>query len=164
MLLPKLMRRVGWICFALMWIPFGTLIISMLGMPSGSYSFDELPLLARYSLISGGIMMPTSFVLLLGSPLTAGIENRRLGRLGRQAKAKVLQISATGTTINNNPIVRLLLQVEPADEPAFQAEAERLIPHAELPRYQAGARLIVKYDPHNHEVAVLDAGPQEDPA
>ena len=48
------MRRWGWRAFGLMWIPFTTLMISILRMPEGSYSWTELPALARYSLLGVG--------------------------------------------------------------------------------------------------------------
>jgi hypothetical protein len=164
MQLPKAMRSAGWICFGLMWIPFATLILSMLGMPGGSYDFAELPTAARYSMISGGILMVASLVLLLGSPLAAGAENRRLRRMGRPAGAKVLDLADTGTTINDNPVVRLRLQVDAQDEPPFEAEAERLVSRTDIPRYQPGATLSVMYNPQSHEVAVLDPKPKDDPA
>ena len=39
---PSKIRKIGWICFSLMWIPFFAMFAGLWNMPSGSYDFDEL--------------------------------------------------------------------------------------------------------------------------
>ena len=148
------MRRLGWQFFSLMWIPFITLMIGMIGMPEGSYEWAELPPLSRYSLIGVGVFALVSTVLLIGSPIVAGMKNRAVLANGQPAEARILEIRDTGTTINNDPVVRFLLEVHPPDGSPFQAETERLISRLEIPQIQPGTTLRVKYDPESHAVAL----------
>lgn len=157
MKLTDLMRRIGRLCFLLMWIPFITLFIGMIGMPDGSYSWEELPVLTRYSIVIGGSLMAASVVLQVGAPITAGIITQSVLARGLPAQATILKITDTGTTINQNPLVRLLLEVHPQNEPPFQAETERIIPRLQIPEIQPGVMLEVKYDPASKDVALIDA-------
>jgi hypothetical protein len=154
------MRKYGWLCFRLMWLPFATLFIGMIGLPSGDYAWGELPILTRASLLAVGALAITSTILLVGATIVSGVENHEILEDGQPASAKILRISDTGTTINNNPVVRLLLEVTPASQPAFQAETERLIPRLQIPQIQPGMSVQVKFDPASHEVALLD---EDDP-
>ncbi len=157
MKVPQMMRRIGRLCFMLMWIPFVTLFIGMIGMPDGSYSWEELPALTQYSIVIGGVLMIASLILQVGAPIMAGIINQSILSRGLPAEAAILKITDTGMTINQDPVVRLLLEVRPENEPAFQAEAERLIPRLQVPEIQPGVMLRVKYDPSSRDVALLDA-------
>jgi hypothetical protein len=156
MKLAKDMRKFGWLAFKLMWLPFSTLMIAMLGLPEGEYDWVELPILARYSLVIGGILAASAVILLIGAPIVSGIHNLTILKQGLPAQAVILKITDTGTTINKDPLVRLLLEVQPPGEPAFKAETERLIPRLQIPLIQPGTVVEVKYDPHNKTVALLD--------
>ncbi|MBN2387709.1 MAG: hypothetical protein JXB85_11880 [Anaerolineales bacterium] len=152
----KNMRKFGWLAFTFMWIPFTTLMIAMLGLPEGEYAWSELPILARASLVVGGIFAIAATVLLVGAPIVSGLHNHAVLSRGLPAEATILSIADTGTTINNHPVVRLLLEVRPTDQPAFQAEAERLISRLQLHLVQPGAIVQVKYDPGRRSVALVE--------
>ncbi len=154
--LPKIMRRIGWICFFTMWLPFGTLFIGMIGMPSGEYDWVELPVLSRYSLLAVGVLFFGSFFFLFGASIVTWYLNRTIRAEGILADAEVINLQDTGTTVNNNPVVRLYLEVRPADEPAFEAEAEQLISRLAIPTYQPGSIIKVWYDPESQDVALAD--------
>lgn len=149
------MRKWGWISFRVLWIPFITLIIGMIGVPEGSYAFSELPLLTRISLVAVTALGTLSMVLLFGSTLVASREARSIRQSGVTAPAKILQLRDTGTTINKDPVVRILLEVQPENAPTFQAETEQLISRLQIPQIQPGAVLLVKYDPGDNDVALL---------
>lgn len=83
------------------------------------------------------------FRLLFGS----GRKNRKLLKKGTPAKAKVLGIDQTHTTINNAPVVKFHLEVQPDGGQPFQAEAKRAVPLVQLAQIQPGATLDVRYDP-----------------
>ena len=152
MKLSKTMRKLGWWAFALMWVPFASLI----GLPPGDHAWSELSLLTRYSLGVSGVLAVVSTLLLVGAPIVSAIRNHTVLANGLPAEATILQMSDTGTTINNDPVVRLLLQVQPPDQPTFQAETERLVPRLRIPQVQPGAVVQVKYDPASRDVALLD--------
>ncbi len=156
MSLSHRMRRLGWMAFSVMWVPFATLMIGMGGMPDGSYAWSELPALARYSLIGVGLFGGLATILLVGSPLVSGMSNRRVLANGQPAEARILQISDTGTTVNNSFLVRFLLEVHPPGGTPFQAEVERLVNRLDVARIQPGSMVQVRYDPQTHAVALAN--------
>jgi hypothetical protein len=143
-------------CFFALWIPFGTLFIGMIGMPSGDYDWVELPILSRYSILAVGIFFFATFFFLFGASIVSWYINRSIRAQGILAEAEVINLQDTGTTINNNPVVRLYLEVRPKNAPVFEAEAEQLVSRLDIPRYQPGSTIKVWYDPDNQEVALAD--------
>jgi len=73
----------------------------------------------------------------------------------------VLTVADTGTTVNDDPLARLRLRVEPADGSApFEAEAVTLVSRLAPPR--PGDRFAVGYDPADRtRLAVREALPAE---
>jgi hypothetical protein len=57
----------------------------------------------------------------------------------------VLEVKDTGTTVNNQPRVRLRLRVQPEDGPPFEVERKLLVSRLAIPR--VGERVEVAYDP-----------------
>jgi hypothetical protein len=153
-MLASRLRRIGWIAFALMWIPFTAIFIGMISLPSGSYDWVELPLITRYGLIGTGIMFVITMVTMLGSPLLSWAVGERLQAKGLSAQAVILKIQDTGTTINQSPVVHFKLRVEPQDRPSFEAETEQLINRLQVPQFQPGVKVPVRYDPDSHAVAL----------
>lgn len=150
----QVMRRYGWICFGLMWIPFTTLMISMIGMPEGDYAWFELPWLARFSLIAVGGFFFATFALIFGAPVYGWLVNRAVLEEGVMAQATIVDVWDTGTTINENPLVGFKLEVQPPGELSFEAETEKVISRLEVARFQPGVIVRVKYDPESMAVAL----------
>ena len=153
---PKMMRRLGWIFFALMWIPFTGIFIGMIGMPDGDYAWSELPAITRFSLIGVSVFFVGTFAMQIGAIVVGAVTNRALRKEGLPAEAKILSISDTGTTINENPVVRLRLEVHPQDGLPFETEAEQLISRLQVPMIQPGMTVPVKYDPDSLDVALVE--------
>ena len=153
-MLASRLRRVGWISFALMWIPFTLIFIGMVSLPSGSYDWVELPLITRIGILGTGVFFVISTLTMVGSPLLSWASNRSLQTRGLQAQATILEIRDTGTTVNNSPLVHLKLQVEPGDRPGFEADTELLINRLQVPQIQPGVKVAVRYDPRSHAVAL----------
>ena len=149
------LRRIGWILFSLMWIPFIGVFIGMIGMPEGNYDWLELPVITRYSIILVVTLGGLSTLFLVGGPILSGLRNRSVRSEGLPAQAKILKIWDTGTTINENPLVRMLLEVHPPGGTIFQAETEQLISRLQIPVIQPGMEIEVKYDPHTQAVALV---------
>ncbi len=68
---------------------------------------------------------------------------------GVMAPAKVLKVWDTGTSINDNPQVGLLLEVTPSLGAPFQAEAKTLVSRLNVALVQPGVAAEVKYDPQD---------------
>lgn len=87
--------------------------------------------------------------------------SKALAASGVIAPATLMSVQQTGVKVTFGGAderwqANLLLQVQPADGPVFQAEALHMIPVLEIPQYQPGATLVVSYDPADRsKVAVL---------
>lgn len=170
----NIFRRVGWILFAFMWIPFTCVFVGMApefggigrdfarmveGVIPGM--FDIQPWGASWlttiaMLFTFGLMF-TAMAFLFGTPILAGFRNRRVLRTGRSGEGRVISVTQTDTYVNNNPVVRITLEVTPSDGRPFEAETERLVNMAEIPQFQPGAVVPVRYDPDTQEVAIGEA-------
>jgi hypothetical protein len=150
----RLIRRVGWLFFGLMWVPFMGIFVGMIGFPEGSYSWQQLPLITRYSLLGTGICFAVSMLALMGAPLLSFLDNRQVLNHGQRGEAVIVDMWDTGTTINENPVVGFKLQVEPISGAPFEAETERLVPRLMVSQIQPGTRVPIRYDPRTKDVAL----------
>jgi hypothetical protein len=67
---------------------------------------------------------------------------------GSKGAGTVVQVQDTGTTINDNPRVKMTFRVEPIDgSPAFDAEKTTTVSRVQIPRQ--GDRYPVWYDPQD---------------
>jgi hypothetical protein len=104
--------------------------------------------------VGGGTLLVTAASLavpgyFLYTLAQANARNAQLLKTGEPAAAKVLAVQTTGTTINDAPQVKLLLEVHPTGRPAFHAEATTLVSLVEIPRVQPGHMVGVRFDPAN---------------
>jgi nitrate/nitrite transporter NarK len=72
---------------------------------------------------------------------------------GTPAKATVTGLADTGTTINDNPLVKLTMQIEPDFGSEFTATLEVLVSRLNIPR--VGDVLHVRYDPQKPSVMMI---------
>lgn len=76
---------------------------------------------------------------------------------GVTAEAEVLEVRDTGTTINDDPQIALLLEVRPSMGAVFQAELKTLVSRLEVANYRPGCKAVVLYDPVNPKRMVLQS-------
>jgi hypothetical protein len=76
---------------------------------------------------------------------------------GVTAEAEVLEVRDTGTTINDDPQIALLLEVRPTMGAVFQAELKTLVSRLEVATYRPGCKAVVLYDPANPKRMVLQS-------
>lgn len=93
--------------------------------------------------------------------LTGGISDaKELQHTGVPAQAKILAIEDTGETINDDPVIRLVVDVTPPDRPPFQATIKRLlVSRLEIPQFQPGTVIPVRFDPQDPSRISYDLGP-----
>ncbi|MBI2841279.1 MAG: hypothetical protein HYX75_23415 [Acidobacteria bacterium] len=72
---------------------------------------------------------------------------RELQKKGVSAEAEILEIWDTGISVNENPVVGLLLEVRPADGRAYQAKTKALVSRVHIPMVQPGLVVPVWLDP-----------------
>ncbi len=70
---------------------------------------------------------------------------------GVTATATISRIWDTGTTINDDPLAGIELQVQPPNEPSFTAECKQIVDRLQVGYFQPGKIVTVSYDPTNHK-------------
>ena len=120
------------------------------------------------NMIALAVILPlviTGIVLLfvavfVGRLIMNGMQNRQVLAHGESAPAVIQKVWQTGTVMNEtNPQIGMQLEVRPANRPVFQAEAKMFISMLQIPQFQPGSVVQVKYDPQNPtKVAVDEVG------
>jgi hypothetical protein len=84
-------------------------------------------------------------------PLFGGKKRKqRLDDAGVNAEAVLVAVSDTGVTVNNNPRIKLTLQITAADGTGpFEVETKKTVSRVAIPR--AGDMFAVRYDPEDHD-------------
>ncbi len=74
-------------------------------------------------------------------------QSNKLLTTGVPAQARVLQLADTGVRLNDNPQVKLVLEVQPLGQPAYQVEIASFVSMLKLAQIQPGNIVNVRYDP-----------------
>ncbi len=82
--------------------------------------------------------------------------DRRVLKTGEPATARVLQMFETGITINDNPVVKLELEVTPQRGSTFVTMSKTLVSRLNPMMYGPGTVVSVKIDPQDPKVVVVD--------
>ena len=80
----------------------------------------------------------------------------RLAKTGLPGKALVKEVHDTGVTINNNPQVKLVLEVTNNLGMIYTATTRTLVSRLNPGMYQPGMKVPVKIDPENENNIVID--------
>lgn len=80
----------------------------------------------------------------------SGKERNRLLRDGVAAQATIVNIWETGLYVNNRPQIGIMLEMVGPDGRIFQVETKMIISQLQIPQFQPGTRVAVKYDPANY--------------
>ncbi len=151
----KKMDRIGNRCLSLCFIPFIIFWIRVWMMDTNKtnsvgFITNFWPLILTFGLMILG------FVLIIVSMIAGGIKNMSILAKGLEATAKVIKVTDTKTTVNDDPVLRLILEVYPQNQPSFRSEAQKLISRIEIHKVRPGIFLRVKYDPMSHDVAIVN--------
>jgi hypothetical protein len=92
----------------------------------------------------------------LANRMSGVSDAKALQKTGEPAEATILKIWDTGMTVNDDPVVRFLLEVHPAGKPGYQAETKLRISRLSISRYQPGAVVPVRIDPRHPNHVALD--------
>jgi hypothetical protein len=95
--------------------------------------------------------------------MTGVSEIRVLQGIGKPAEAEILRVWDTGTTVNEDPVIGMEVEVRPAEGDPYRATiAKTWVSRIDIPSFQPGAVIPVRYDPlHPERVAFDNAPPQE---
>lgn len=112
-------------------------------------------------LIIGGIIVSMAFTLFLIVIIRKWVKNafgpnEKLLKEGVSAQATILKIWDTGVTLNDNPQVGMLLEVQAQDREPFRVEMKSIISRIAIAQIQPGRVVPVRYNPQNpSEVALV---------
>jgi hypothetical protein len=84
-----------------------------------------------------------------------GNKKKKILTEGVQAQAVVLNVQDTGMTINDNPRVKLTLQVQPEGQVPFEVEKKVTVSRVSIP--SIGDQYVVRYDPSDTSKVEFDA-------
>ncbi len=76
--------------------------------------------------------------------------------IGKPATATIVDISDTGITINQDPVVAFVLEVHPEHAAPFRAHTKALISRLDVPQVQPGRTVQVKFDPKQPSRVAID--------
>jgi hypothetical protein len=82
---------------------------------------------------------------------------KQIVKNGQDAEAKILVLHDTGTRINDDPVVKISLEVLPQNLPSFVREVKQTVSVLHLPILQPGKLVRVKYIPGTEKVAIVGA-------
>ncbi len=84
------------------------------------------------------------------------INTARLQKVGLPGTAKILEVRDTGVTINNNPQVKLTMEVKNSLGQKYNTECRVLVSRINPGMFQPGMEVPVKIDPKNDQNVVID--------
>lgn len=115
-----------------------------------SLTDNESPKLIFY--VFGGLVISIPLLISLVSIRRAVKKRNRIKEMityGKQGTAKILKMSDTGVTINDNPRVKLELEISIPNYPTYFAQKTLVIPIINLPQVQPGLTVEVLADPED---------------
>jgi hypothetical protein len=86
--------------------------------------------------------------------------NPDLQTTGVSTRAEILETWETGIKVNDEPVIGLKVRVKPADGAPYEATIKRvLISQLQIPQFQPGAVIPVRYDPKDPSRVSIDLSP-----
>jgi len=82
----------------------------------------------------------------------------QLRRVGTPGRAIIEGMTQTGTYINEQPVVKLDLEVQPEGLPAYSLKKKGIVPLSALGQLGVGNALPIHVDPNDRENLVIDWG------
>jgi len=106
--------------------------------------------LKRFYFLMGTIFLVVPLAIISGILLWVMAKRRRVEELaatGKQGTAVVLKLSDTGVRVNDNPRVKLLLEIPIPNYHPYQAQKTVTLPIIYLPQVQTGSTINILADP-----------------
>ncbi len=148
-----LRTQINWGVFAIFGVIIVGFIIAGFIVPEDARTDDGHQLNLFFFLMAGMFLLSTGGVI-----LWATLSNRRRAMIEQNwldAPAKILEVSETGTYINNQPKIKFLLEVHSPMHPVCQVVRKQVIPYMALSQYQVGSTITVKVNPDDPEDVMI---------
>ena len=137
-----------WLFLFFLFIGIGFIAGGFLADPS-ALTDDGYPLRPFLFCMGGGFLL-LPLIIVIGLSLTAAAKQKKVEDLlatGQQGEAVILSLEDTGMRINDNPRVRMLLEVRLDGYPPYQIEKTMIIPLIRLSQVQVESTVKVLADP-----------------
>lgn len=144
---------INWGVFGIFGVIIVGFIIAGILVPSDARTDDGHPLNYFFFLMAGMFLLSTGGVLVWARASNA--KRARIEQTWLDAQATILEVSETGTYINNQPRLRFKLHVESPMHGPQDVVHKQVIPLTALSQYQAGMTITVKLNPENPEDIML---------
>ena len=138
----------GWAVFSLLFVSVGVGSMSA-AFPLGPKGLDDD---AWFPLLFGGVFTLSGLSTGLAPLLTKRLRNRKAADAawlianGKQGVGRITDVQDTGVTVNDDPRVRVIMQVEPTDgSPSVTLEKALIVSRVAVPR--VGESFPVWFDP-----------------
>jgi len=103
------------------------------------------------------ILLCTAFFGCAIANKPAGLSQaKELHAIGFPASAKILDIEDTHWTVNDDPVVSFLLEIQPEGKQPYQARTKIVISRVKVAQFQPGAIVPVRIDPKDSARVSLD--------
>ena len=106
--------------------------------------------LKRFFFLMGAGFLGISLAVSFGILIWMMVKQKRIAELvatGKQGTAVILQLSDTGVRVNDNPRVKMLLEIHIPNYPPYQAQKTVTLPLIYLPQVQTGSTINILADP-----------------
>jgi hypothetical protein len=81
---------------------------------------------------------------------------RRLQKDGIPGKAKILEVIETNITVNNNPQIKLVMELKNKSGEFYNAQCKTVVSRKSPVFFQPGKEVKVKIDPDNEKNVIID--------
>lgn len=99
-----------------------------------------------------GLAVPFYFLFPL---VRDSLRQNSLRDTGVAAAGKIISVSATNTTFNEQPVIRVKLQVTANGRAPYETEVSQAFSMLHAPNLRPGAGVTLKYDPDDPELVVI---------
>ena len=162
MALPRTLIRLSNICLAVAAIGFVGMGVNL--YLSGGATVRSFSEIAKEPFFRSGFWLILLIAGIVGAGVFAvagSVAGKRLYRHivenGRDAEARVVKVTDTGTRINNAPLLNISMEVQPPGAHSFFHETKMTFSIVDLPKIQPGKTVRVKYLPGEDKVAIIGA-------
>ncbi len=132
-------------------VGFVAVLVAFLLVPSPPWV--KTILIATSLLFFGGMLFMARRVTRL--PKLASLD-RDLLATGEQAPALVREIRDSGITLDKVAVADLILEVRPRFGNPFPVRIHQIVPRLQLPAFQPGGSVTVRFDPADHDRVAVD--------
>ncbi len=85
------------------------------------------------------------------------LEHNRLTRDGVPARGTILEVHDTGTSVNKDPLVKLLIEVRLPDTAPYKVQSRTVISRLNVAHFTPGTPVGLRVDPKNQKKVIIES-------